>query len=118
MASEDHEDFQMNSVVRGHHVYKDIWLPYVGEVLAMQQEINNPQDNHAVGILKNDVIVGHVPIEVSRVFWFFISHGGTITCRITGHWKFGKGLEVPCEYICIGPPKIIKKMVKLIAKHQ
>ena len=39
-----------------------------------------------------------MPREISKVAWFFIRHGGDITCEITGGRQrsgvLGKGLEV------------------------
>ena len=113
MASVNPEDvaiFIHESVVRGHHIYKETWTPSVGEVLLVQQEPENPHDRRAVCILKSSTIVGHVPRELSRVFWFFLSHGGTISCEIIGHRKRGKGLEVPCLYKFTGSERIITKM--------
>ena len=26
-------DLTVDSVIRGHHVYKDIWIPIIGEIL-------------------------------------------------------------------------------------
>ncbi len=59
-------------------------------------------------------VVGHVPKELSRTMSFIMTDGLEITCQVTGHRKFGKGLEVPCVYKCIGnEKKKIKAMKKL-----
>ena len=108
-------EYAMESVVRGHHIYKASWDPYVGEVLVLEREVANVHDVHAVAIMKEDGVVGHVPKELSRIFWHFIWHGGTITCEVTGHRKFGRGLEVPCKYTFTGAPKNIKKLEILFA---
>lgn len=77
-------------------------------------EEGNEEDRFAVAILKDDgVVVGHVP---RRTFYFFLRHGGSIECKITGHRKFGNGLEVPCTYTLSGKPKYIKRLVKLLTK--
>ena len=57
--------FRIESTVRGHHVYKSLWTPVIGEELRVQIE-DNPFDNFAVAIWK-DVIVGHVPRELARI---------------------------------------------------
>ena len=99
------------SVIRGHHVFKNIWTPRLGEVLLVKQEAGNTHDRRAVALLKADrTVVGHVPREFSRVFWHFLSHGGKISCEVTGRRKYGKGLEVPCVYQFLGSEKIITKM--------
>ena len=38
------------SVVRGHHVFKRIWTPVVGEILAVDIESGNAQDRYAVAV--------------------------------------------------------------------
>ena len=102
---EDYEEFVVDSVVRGHHVYKDVWTPYTGEELTIAAEESNSHDQYAMAILKATLVVGHVPRNLSRVFYFFMRHGGTIECTVTGHRKFGIGLEVSCSYKLSGKPK-------------
>ena len=82
--SEDIAEFVMESVIRGHHVYKTIWQPRVGEQLALEREDCNSCDRHAVSVMKEGAIVGHIPQEVSRTYWYFIRRGGTISCEVTG----------------------------------
>ena len=73
--------------------------PKIAEVLQVFPEPSNPFDAHAVAILKdNGTIVGHVLRELSRVICSFIVEGGTVVCEVTGHRKYGKGLEIPCTY--------------------
>ena len=45
------EEFEITSVVRGHHVYKTIWTPVVGEMLLLKTEDNNEHDLYAVAVL-------------------------------------------------------------------
>ena len=82
----------------------------VGEVLTLQQENGNRHDIHTVAVIKNDQIVGHVPRTISNVTWHFLNHGGHIDCQVTGHRKFGHGLEIPCNYKYYGSAKAIKKL--------
>ena len=79
--------FEKDSVVRGHHVYKIYWTPVVGEELTLATEDDNEHDEHAVSVMKDGYIVGHVPCSLSKVSWFFLKRGGRITCRITGKRK-------------------------------
>ena len=69
-------DFQLEGVVRGHHVYKSVWTPVVGEDLPLQQEPGNGYDPFAVTIMKEDGVVDRVPIELSYSFWTFMQSGG------------------------------------------
>ena len=112
--------FQVRSVVRGHHVYKTVWTPVVGERLSLSPEDENEHDTHAVAVLREEAVVGHAPRHLSRVFYFFLRHGRTITTEITctGHRRYGCGLEVPCLYTLTGKPKFIKKAKQLLVKKK
>jgi len=61
--------FAVESLVRGYHVYKDVWnAPIDGRELCCEREIGNPQDPCAVAVMENLVagspsaIIGHVPV--------------------------------------------------------
>ena len=56
----------MSSSVRGYHVYHDIWTAVVGEELPCAREATNTKDRYAVGVLKDDTIVGHLPKNISH----------------------------------------------------
>ena len=46
-----HGTFSTDSVIRGHHAYKDIWTPIVGEELMCQRELGNPSNPFAMSSL-------------------------------------------------------------------
>ena len=46
-----------SSVIRGHHVYKTIWTPYLGEELVLATENGNLFDRHAVAVIKDGEVV-------------------------------------------------------------
>ena len=62
-------------------------------------------------LLEPDIIIVHVPIEISKVVWNFVEHSGGASCEVTGATKLGNGLEVPCNYIFTGSKKLIKKLI-------
>ena len=41
---------EMDSVVHGHHVYKSVWLPVIGEQLILEKEPANPHNELAVAV--------------------------------------------------------------------
>ena len=71
MAENSIIDFSKASVVRGHHVYKTVWMPFIG----VNREEDNLHDRYAVVVYLNDSIVGHLPRSISQVSWFFLLHG-------------------------------------------
>ena len=88
------------SVVRGFHVYNAIWTPVLNTEHSTQQEHGNTEDQYAVSIINNDVVVGHVLKELSQTFWLFIERGGEISCKLTGRRLRSPllqgGMEIPC----------------------
>ena len=113
--------FRIESTVHGHHVYKALWSPYIGEELPDQCEVNNIHDDFAVAVLMNSNTVGHVPREISRVCWYFLHKSGSeMTCIVNGDRRRsevdGKGLVVPCVYIFKGKQKHLERLINLFAK--
>ena len=50
----------LDSYIKEHHVYKDIWTPCIGENVTAGREPNNHMDKYAVCVTKNKKIVGHL----------------------------------------------------------
>ena len=93
--------------MRGHHVYKAVWTPFVGEILDTRREDENSHDRHAVAVVFDSCVVGHSPQEYLRIAWHFLQHGGRISCEITDRSWCGPGLVVPCVYKFQGKEKLI-----------
>ena len=94
MATRTEETFSIISVVRGHHAYKSVRTPLLGECLSVHSETGNNHDKYAVSVVKHGGIVGNVPHELLQTVRHFILHGGHVTCEVTGTRKLGNGLEV------------------------
>ena len=86
---------QPESVVQGHHVYKRVWTPFVGERLPIEIEKCNSNHARAVAVTKHGVVVGHLPRKISKNLWYFLKRGISGWCEITGRRKKGKRLEAP-----------------------
>ena len=71
---------------RGHHVYKRIWSPCVGEPFETFCEEDNEHDKYAMAVhLKNSLtVVGHIPREITRTCHFFVRKKGEITGEVSG----------------------------------
>ena len=98
------ESFEVDAMVRGYHVYKDIWVAHVGEVLPCCRETSNRHNPFAVSVKKNGTIVGHVPRKISTLCSLFLRKGGSIYCCVTGVRRYSwdlvqGGLEIPCTLL-------------------
>ena len=58
---------EMETCVRGFHVYTAIWEAAVGEELECGREKGNRVDRYAVAIVTDETVVGHVPRKISRM---------------------------------------------------
>ena len=63
--------YEMESCVRGYHVYKDLWDASIGEDILCEREPFNNADRYAVAVLKDDTVVGHIPRKISRICSLF-----------------------------------------------
>ena len=114
-----HRVFEMfvESSIRGYHAYKKEEV-FVGEVMVCEPEEDNAHDKYAVSVQKaNGKIVGHVPIEVSKVFCQFLKAYGEIEAECIGsryNAGAGKGLELPVDYKLIGTYGYLVRVKKQI----
>ena len=73
--------YEFTTALRGFHVYRCEWKPYLNQPIEFKRELDNPYDRFAVaGKAKLPgklcpVIVGHVPREMSRHIWYAIREG-------------------------------------------
>ena len=47
----------LESVIRGHHIYKQIWRPLVGEILTLEREEDNNHSKFTVSLLKHATVL-------------------------------------------------------------
>ena len=77
---------EVERVVRSHDV-KRVWSPERGKELTVTPEDNNDHDHHAIAMMKDNEVVGHVP-SLSRLtcnMWF--DYGNYhITCGGCGYY--------------------------------
>ena len=95
MASQSKRSCVKEIVVRGHHVYKVVWTPVIGEELPVQKEPENIQDKYVVSILKEGSMVGHIPQSTSKVIWFFLI--STRNCFLTSLLSTSNCFQFECK---------------------
>ena len=72
----------------GYHVYGSGWKANIGDFLLTELEVSNEDDKFAVAVydelgIDGKKIVGHLPVEFSRIAAYFIENGGEISCKVT-----------------------------------
>ena len=108
-------EFNIDSCVRGYHVYQLRWTAVVGEELTCRREPGNASDPFAVAVIKGSEIVGHVPRSFSCICNLLLRRGGTLSCCITGNRRYSSdlpqgGLELPCSYKFSGSIELVEKI--------
>ena len=94
--------FSFEAMIRGYHVYKDVWDSEIGERLSCQVERNNRHDTHAVAVVKSSKVVGHLPQKISLICSLFLGRSGSsIECEVIANRRYSQdlpqgGLEIPC----------------------
>ena len=109
-------------IIRGAHVYKDVWIPVVGEELISQHELGNLRDPLIESLVKGTTIVGHMPCKISAICSMFLQIGGIINCCVISSKQYLRnlvqgGLEVPCKLKFTGDKEYIEKVNKLIKSY-
>ena len=56
---------EMETSVRGFHVYKAIWEAAFREELECGRERGNREDHYPVAAVKDEAVVGHLPRKIS-----------------------------------------------------
>ncbi|XP_064388500.1 uncharacterized protein LOC135336575 [Halichondria panicea] len=114
--------FEMESMIRGYHVYQAVWHPHIGEELCCATEHANVRDRYAVAVRKSSLTIGHIPRKISTLCSLFLQRGGTITCQVTSLRRYSSdlvqgGLEIPCVLKFEGDIKLVNKVIKLAKIH-
>ena len=77
--------YEFDSFIRGYHVYQHIWTPVEGETYSCTRKPGNEQDCHAVAVMYEDRVVGHIPLAISKCISLFLTLPGSILeTKVTG----------------------------------
>ena len=98
------DGYRVPFYIHGHHVYRKIWSPVIGERLLYEREPGNRYNNYAVAVKKNTTILGHLRRKISKMSSLFLRKEGQIVCVVSGRHRHycdlkQAGLEVPCTVI-------------------
>ena len=95
----------LETFIKGHHIYKNIWTPQLDELLEVSTELDNPMDKFVVTVKKNQNIEGHLKKgktgRFAKTLFYFLRSDSYSKCHAKVTWKRcnlgdGDGLQVPC----------------------
>ena len=104
----------VESCVRRFHVYRDVWVPVIGETLPGHRGTDNSEDRYAVAYYKSEEVVGHVAQKILRLCAAFLRRGRAMKGTVIGYSSDLEqgGMEIPCKLTFMGPPTELQKMQK------
>ena len=76
--------YRMESCIRGFHIYKEAWTPFIRERLGCAHEKSNREDPFAVAMKRGTDMVAHVLRTISCVCTLFLWQRGFTSCEVTG----------------------------------
>ena len=115
-------EFFIQASIRGYHAYFANATVYIGEVMDCDMEPENDHDKYAVAVRNTEEkMVGHIPVELSKIFHKFLSKHGRIeaeciSCRFNAGQ--GKGLELAIDFRLVGNAHYLRKVVKSLRTKQ
>ena len=115
----------LETFIKGHHMYKDIWTPKQDEQIDVLMEHDNRMDKYPVCGKINDKIVRHLKKCTSgrfakTIFYFLRSNAySSARTKVTGNrCNLGgeDGIQVPCKLSLSGQPKFVSLLRKELMK--
>ena len=97
------------TAIRGHHIYKNVWVPRIGQNLICKTDTREEAmeyDKNAIGVFKSDApenLVGHLPTEISCLLTYFLeaSPENKLNAIVIGKRKREVGLVFPAKYAAL-----------------
>ena len=88
------DSLEVESCVQGHHVYRNVWIPEIGQLLECVFEQGNSKDPYAIIVLHGGYkkTVRHLPRKISAACSVFLRNEGQITCFITAPRRYSANL--------------------------
>ena len=115
----------LETFIKGHHMYKDIWTPKQDEQIDVLMEPDNRMDKFPVCGKINDKIVRHLKKCTSgrfakTIFYFLRSNAySSARTKVTGNrCNLGSedGIQVPCKLSLSRQPKFVSLLRKELMK--
>ena len=104
---------EFQTAIHGHHIYKDSWVPPIGQNLICRTDTREEaieHDKNAIGVFKSgdkETLVGHLLIEISCLLTNFLKTApeNKLNAIVVGKRKREVGLIVPAKYVALAKNK-------------
>ena len=108
---------EFSTAVCGSHYYKKYWDLVENKCLHCAPEKENTYDYFAIKMCQKDgKIVGHLPLEISRLTTYLLDRGARVTATLTSTSYYAYslvqgGLEIPCLIKVYMPRTVRNKQI-------
>ena len=108
---------EFSTAVCGSHYYKKYWDLVENKCLHCAPEKENTYDYFAIKMCQKDgKIVGHLPLEISRLTTYLLDRGARVTATLTStpYYAYSLvqgGLEIPCLIKVYMPRTVRNKQI-------
>ena len=100
------KEFTVQCCIRGYHTYQSQWNAEVGaELDAVLDTINTTlvKDKYDIAVKNGEQTVGHIPMFLSKLTFFFLRYDGKILIKLNGPRRYSVdliqgALELPAEF--------------------
>ena len=83
-------EIKIDALIKGYYLYREIWTPQKHDILYCMNNYRSEAldiHKHAVGTCTDDSLVGHVPIELSRIISYLLQESETSEVKVTMNGK-------------------------------
>lgn len=114
--SEDIVSYNLDSFIKGYHVYQVVWSPELLEELNAVPEPSNVVDKYPVCVQRDGEVVGHLMKDkagrFAKTIFYFLRANKKNNCTVVVTGKAvnrgdGEGMQVPCTLHFKGAKRFI-----------
>ena len=100
------KEFTVQCCIRGYHTYQSQWNAEVGAELGAVPDTRTTalvKDKYAIAVKNGEQTVGHTPMFLSKLTFFFLRYDGKVSIKVNGPRMYSVdliqgGLELPAEF--------------------
>ena len=100
------KEFTVQCCIRGYHTYQSQWNAEVAAELGAVPDTRTAalaKDKYAIAVKNGEQTVGHIPMFLSKLTFFFLRYGGKVSIKVNGPRRYSValiqgGLELPAEF--------------------
>ena len=101
------KEFTVQCCIRGYHTYQSQWNAEVGAELGAVPDTRTAalvKDKYAIAVNNGEQTVGHIPMFLSKLTFFFFRYDGKVLIKVSGPRRYSVvdliqgGLELPVEF--------------------